>query len=382
MGNFLVPNIDTSGIRSADIQAKSAFYTGEMGKAMGLSNVLAKRKIERLPETEAAAARKAKLEEKKLGLELEETELEIYKGLSNIARKAIPSIGQEDYAEFREFVTKDLRLPEALWKPDAEVQSMAEDEYRAYMGSQMLDAEKFIQDMTVEKWKATKEAEQNRLDRESRERIAKMQAESREKAAAKRGPLVSIDMTTKTKGDLEEKIISAGDTLDMLERVGSLYKPEFLQYQGKGQAWLENKLSKLGLSEAEFARKRAKWAVEVDTYSLLFRKFITGVAGGEKEMEMIEKVTLNTRYDSPAQHEAKMEYMPMLAEAALKRAMYLRQKGFKTAEEASLEEKEKAAELYPFAPMPDELKTTSKSPDKEAAPNTAEGYLRQKGVIK
>jgi hypothetical protein len=156
------------------------------------------------------------------------------------------------------------------------------------------------------------------------------------------------NMGAKAQNTLEDRIINADDVLQYTARVGNLYKPEYLQYMGKGQAKLENTLSKLGIGEAEFAKGRAAWALEVDKQALIWRKFITGVAGGPVEMKMIEKTTLNTKYDSPAQHEAKMKYMPVLAKEAKKRAEYLLRKGFKNPNMAPPELKAEAAKKFPF----------------------------------
>jgi rRNA processing protein Gar1 len=192
-----------------------------------------------------------------------------------------------------------------------------------------------------------------------------------------RGPLVSQtintgDISPKTTSALEEEIVHAEKTIEMINRVKELYKREYLQYQGKGQAWLENKLSKAGLSEGEFAAARQTWAYQIDIASLMFRKLITGVAGGEKEMEMIERIALNTKFDSPAQHEAKMALMPVLAEAAKKRSEYLLKKGFPRPQEATPEAKADAAKMFPFPALPKELAS-----GKGAAPSTAEEKAKE-----
>ena len=169
---------------------------------------------------------------------------------------------------------------------------------------------------------------------------------------------MNVDMSKKTQADLEEKIVQADDVIQMLGRVKELYRPEFLQYRGKIQAGAENILSRLGMSEADFARERTKWALEVDKHTLLWRKFITGVAGSPQEMETIEKTTLNTKYDSPAQFEAKLEYMPILAEAAKNRAEYILSRGFKDPATAPIGIKREAARRYPY-PKPEKVDIVS-----------------------
>jgi len=124
-----------------------------------------------------------------------------------------------------------------------------------------------------------------------------------------------VEKTTRTK--LEEGVISGEKNLDMLARLDDMYDESFLKYTGKAQAGAEDILSKAGLSEGEYLQKRAKWASEVDTFTLLWRKHITGVAGGPQEMKAIEKTVINTKYDSPAKYKAKREQMEIMTKAAV-----------------------------------------------------------------
>ena len=125
----------------------------------------------------------------------------------------------------------------------------------------------------------------------------------------------SVGKTTQNK--LEDSIISGEKNIDMLTRLDDMYNPTFLEYTGKARAGLEDYLSKVGLSKGEYLQKRAKWASEVDTFTLLWRKHITGVAGGPQEMKAIEKTVINTKYDSPAKYKAKREQMEIMTRAAI-----------------------------------------------------------------
>jgi hypothetical protein len=151
------------------------------------------------------------------------------------------------------------------------------------------------------------------------------------------------DMTKRTQGDLEESIVMGGDTLAKLDRVNELFKPEYLEYAGKGKAWLQDKASKFGLETGKFLEGYNAWKMEVDAHTLLWRKFITGVAGGPKEMEAIERTTINTKYDSPA----KEKQLRILTEAKIKRAKDLLSKGFDI-QKMSPEQRARVVKDYPI----------------------------------
>ena len=128
---------------------------------------------------------------------------------------------------------------------------------------------------------------------------------------------VDTGLRPTTQTNLEENIISGEKNLDMLARLDEMYDENFLEYTGKTQAVAEDYLSKIGMSKGEYLQKRAKWASEVDTFTLLWRKHITGVAGGPQEMKAIEKTVINTKYDSPAKYKAKREQMEIMTKAAV-----------------------------------------------------------------
>jgi hypothetical protein len=155
------------------------------------------------------------------------------------------------------------------------------------------------------------------------------------------------DMTKRTKGELEGRIVQGQDTLAKLDRVEKLFKDEYLEYAGKGKAWLQDVGSKLGMPTGKFLEGYKQWASEVDAHTLLWRKFITGVAGGPKEMEAIERTTINTKYDSPASYRAKAKQIRIMTDAQIKRDKELLAKGFNL-RQMSPEDRAKIAEQYPI----------------------------------
>jgi len=139
----------------------------------------------------------------------------------------------------------------------------------------------------------------------------------------------TVDMTPRSQGTLEENIINADEVLASLDRIDESYKEEYLTYKGKAKAIGADILSKAGSKKADaFIEDREKWKTLVDEQTLKWRKFITGVAGGEKEMETIEKTTINTKYDSPAGFRSKLKLRREVVEADKKRSQELLRKGF------------------------------------------------------
>ncbi|MDA3834241.1 MAG: hypothetical protein PF495_12690 [Spirochaetales bacterium] len=159
------------------------------------------------------------------------------------------------------------------------------------------------------------------------------------------------DMSKRTQADLESEIVQGKATLDKTSRVRGLYSPEYLEYAGKGTAYLQDIGSKLGMNQGDFLKGYKQWAAEVDAHTLMWRKFITGVAGGEKEMEAIERTTINTKYDSPASFEAKLDQIERMTVAAITRSEGLLSRGFdikKMTPEQITKEGGELAQYYEF----------------------------------
>ena len=162
---------------------------------------------------------------------------------------------------------------------------------------------------------------------------------------------VNVDMTKKTQGDLEEKVVEAEFLKDKFSRIEQIYKPEFLQHslwsKGQTSAAAENVASKFGMKPSEFTTQRNKWKAEVDVNTMLWRKMITGVAGGDKEMNKIESITFNTDKDSPAEYDAKFAQMKIMNDAQLARAKFLLERGLDV-KKMPAKERAKLADQYPI----------------------------------
>jgi len=158
------------------------------------------------------------------------------------------------------------------------------------------------------------------------------------------GTTVNImnDMSKKTQGLLEGTVVEAADTLQKLADIERLTTSDYFSYIEQGQSYLgkiTNKLqipgpaktilNALGITNTDdFRSIQAEWKTMVDVNTMLWRKYITGVAGGEKEMMRIEGITPN-KNDDYVTFMAKIKAMKAMAEAARKRAQFFLQQGVK-----------------------------------------------------
>ena len=132
-------------------------------------------------------------------------------------------------------------------------------------------------------------------------------------------------VTTATKTKLEGTVLEADSTGDALESIGSVFKDDYLTYLGKGTQKLYTILDKAGVSSGDAQKEISDyttWKSQVDIQTLMYRKLITGVAGGPEEMKAIEKTTINTKYDSPTQFRAKRRIMVKNTLRVKQRAQY------------------------------------------------------------
>ena len=159
---------------------------------------------------------------------------------------------------------------------------------------------------------------------------------------------VSIDLNKRTQGDLQAQIIEGTDTLYKLKQAEELFQDSYLEYGGKGLAWIQQKASKLGIRDPKsYLAEYSKWKTIVDTHTLLWRKFITGVAGGEKEMEIIEKSTINTKWDDPIMFRNKLAQIKEITKAAINRATYFLKQGVDISK-LTQEERDKLSSANPL----------------------------------
>jgi len=123
-------------------------------------------------------------------------------------------------------------------------------------------------------------------------------------------PVISIgDTKTVPKGaqtGLFKEVIASQQGLDAINQIESLYEPEFLSYGGAVKGAYATFLNKMDPEKkSQFQQRRAAFISAANKEFLRFRKWATGVAGGEKEMAEIKRATFSED-DSPQDFEVKL----------------------------------------------------------------------------
>lgn len=167
-------------------------------------------------------------------------------------------------------------------------------------------------------------------------------------------PGVTINMpdtvTPSMKTKLQTEMFERQQAIDRLNQIEELTKDEYLTYYGQGKAKISGMLTKAGMSTDEmkkFTADYGEWASATKVHTLLWRKLITGVAGGEKEMKAIEQTTINVG-DSAPTFRRKLSRQKIMAEAALQRAQFSIEHFGKTFKDLTPEQKDNVRERFPF----------------------------------
>jgi len=108
--------------------------------------------------------------------------------------------------------------------------------------------------------------------------------------------------------EAEKKIISGTELLDTLNRMESYYDPKFLEFKGKAEKEITETLDKLGMANPEqikFIQRYNRWNQANEQYFNSYRKLITGVAAGEKEIGWLQS-SIPSSKDAPRVYEAKV----------------------------------------------------------------------------
>jgi hypothetical protein len=124
---------------------------------------------------------------------------------------------------------------------------------------------------------------------------------------------------------LKKDIMSDQEALDSMNYVTSLYEPDFLSYGGKGKAAWDTFLNKLDPeNRSQFTARRSAFVSQVNQAFIAYRKWATGISGGEKEMAEIKRSTYSED-DSPQDFEAKIAGMKQMTKKLMvRKAMALK----------------------------------------------------------
>ena len=117
-------------------------------------------------------------------------------------------------------------------------------------------------------------------------------------------------MSKKSKGKLEGDLLNAYRARDLLENIDVMFEPEFVTYYGKSKSFIAKEAQKLGINTSEemdnFLTRQSGWKADVLKYTNEYRKHITGVAAGEKEIVLLANSIANPD-DAPGVFKAKIK---------------------------------------------------------------------------
>ncbi len=116
------------------------------------------------------------------------------------------------------------------------------------------------------------------------------------------------DLPKGAKTAFTRSFVQRQQALDSLSQIEDLYEPEFLSFKGGISNTVADVMNKLDPAKRdEFSQRRQAFLSAVGREFLTFRKWATGVAGGEKEMAEIKSITFSDE-DAPQAFEAKVDF--------------------------------------------------------------------------
>ena len=135
------------------------------------------------------------------------------------------------------------------------------------------------------------------------------------------------NMSNKTQGTLEGDILSGTDALDQLNMIEATFEKDFYTIGGKSEAWLKNFFNKMDPSQVDaFTQRKGVHDQYVLQYFNAYRKWVTGVASGEKEMAWIQR-SIPSSKDAPMTFESKLKSIKAYTEKAIARQKLALNKG-------------------------------------------------------
>jgi len=126
----------------------------------------------------------------------------------------------------------------------------------------------------------------------------------------------------KTKTDIDQKLMTEYEFRDSFETIDVLFDPKYVTYLGKTEAFILGEAQKLGFKTTKdqdnYLSKFGEWKSEVLKNSNQYRKYITGVAAGGKEIKLLAGTIANPD-DAPSVFKAKINAARILNDQNIKR---------------------------------------------------------------
>ena len=182
-------------------------------------------------------------------------------------------------------------------------------------------------------------------------------------------------ISKKTTGDVEKKLMSSSQLLDNLTLQEIQFQPEFLTLQGRAKYKLliakdAVKPDSLSADESAFLQNYSEWEQTNLQYFNQYRKEITGVAAGAKEMSWLQASIPSTK-DTPTTYSAKLKNQIAITKAVAENAEKFRQTNGKVYETNSEGERVYTKEFGKYL-------STKLKPDGEYIANLYKSYRKDK----
>ena len=172
-----------------------------------------------------------------------------------------------------------------------------------------------------------------------------------------------------SKGAWEKEIKGHEDQIANLERMDIFYDPRFLQIQGKVGKELYKILDQFNIAkkdQVQFLQQYGNWKQAQEQFFNAYRKLITGVAAGEKEIAWIQ-ASIPSSKDSPSVYRSKVKLQKEITKGIIQRA-----KKFKGGFEKALD-----ADGRPTKEFQEFLKKEGLRPSFDVVSATEQLYLSQ-----
>lgn len=181
----------------------------------------------------------------------------------------------------------------------------------------------------------------------------------------------SEKITAGTKAKLEQIVTEGAKNLDRLEQISKDFQKSFVTTGGKVLAGTGKVIGRLTGAEIapEFRKDFEGFKETVRVNTLLWRKFITGVAGGAKEFKAIEKAILNIDTDDAVAFQAKLEQMQNLTAGAMLRAQELRKNFGVDIASLNDEQRMELLEKFPLDAYVDQAEGVLQERNKQSKPS-------------
>lgn len=119
----------------------------------------------------------------------------------------------------------------------------------------------------------------------------------------------NVNLNVGTKTALEKDIIEQQTAIDTLTEIEKQFRPEYLTYAGRGKQFVGKVGEKIGTQvvDENWLAARQNWYQITKSNQIAFRKWATGVAGGEKELNEIAKAYPDPDKNSPTEFAANLK---------------------------------------------------------------------------